>query len=80
MAEFYENLPDIGEGVVEGEIVEWFVEIGSYVETGDPIVSVMTDKATVEVPYQSRNQKRVICTANLVTLLQLMNRLLAYLE
>ena len=59
MAEFYENLPDIGEGVVEGEIVEWFVEIGSYVETGDPIVSVMTDKATVEVPYQSKKSAYV---------------------
>ena len=59
MAEFSENLPDIGEGVVEGEIVEWFVEIGAYVETGDPIVSVLTDKATVEVPYQSKKSTYV---------------------
>ena len=59
MAEFSENLPDIGEGVVEGEIVEWFVEIGAYVETGDPIVSVLTDKATVGVPYQSKKSTYV---------------------
>ncbi|MEM7246096.1 MAG: dihydrolipoamide acetyltransferase family protein [Acidobacteriota bacterium] len=44
------KLPDIGEGVVEGEIVEWFVSAGDTVAEDQPIVAVMTDKATVEIP------------------------------
>ncbi|MGB1500157.1 MAG: dihydrolipoamide acetyltransferase family protein, partial [Poseidonia sp.] len=37
-------------GVVEGEIVEWMVAVGDTVKEDDPILSVMTDKATVEIP------------------------------
>ena len=44
------KLPDIGEGVVEGEVVEWMVSMGDTVKEDDPILSVMTDKATVEIP------------------------------
>ena len=44
------RLPDIGEGVVEGEVVEWMVEVGQVVKEDDAILSVMTDKATVEIP------------------------------
>ena len=44
------RLPDIGEGVVEGEVVEWFVAVGDVVVEDDPLLSVMTDKATVEIP------------------------------
>ena len=48
MIEF--KLPDIGEGIAEGEIVQWLVEEGASVEEHQPVVEVMTDKATVEVP------------------------------
>ena len=48
MIEF--KLPDIGEGIAEGEIVKWLVEEGAEVEEHQPVVEVMTDKATVEVP------------------------------
>jgi len=44
------HLPDIGEGVVEGEIVAWKVKEGDVVTLDQPIVEVMTDKATVEIP------------------------------
>lgn len=44
------KLPDIGEGVVEGEVVEWMVSVGDTIKEDDPILSVMTDKATVEIP------------------------------
>src|ERR1700691_798367 len=46
--DFY--MPDIGEGVVEGEIVAWKVKEGDRVKLDQPIVEVMTDKATVELP------------------------------
>jgi pyruvate dehydrogenase E2 component (dihydrolipoamide acetyltransferase) len=44
------HLPDIGEGVVEGEIVGWKVKVGDRVKMDQPIVEIMTDKATVEIP------------------------------
>ena len=44
------KLPDIGEGLVEGEIVKWLVAVGDTVEEDQPLVEVMTDKATVEIP------------------------------
>ena len=46
--DFY--MPDIGEGVVEGEIVAWRVKEGDRVKLDQAIVEVMTDKATVELP------------------------------
>ena len=44
------KLPDIGEGVHEGEIVRWIAAEGASVNEDDPVVEVMTDKATVEIP------------------------------
>ncbi len=44
------RLPDIGEGVVEGEVVRWLVKEGDHVREDQPMVEVMTDKATVEIP------------------------------
>ena len=44
------HLPDIGEGVVEGEVVAWKVKVGDKVKLDQPIVEIMTDKATVEIP------------------------------
>lgn len=47
---FVFNLPDIGEGLVEGELVKWFVKEGASVEENQPIAAVLTDKAEVEIP------------------------------
>jgi len=44
------KLPDIGEGVVEGEVVQWHVSVGDIVAEDDDLVDVMTDKATVTIP------------------------------
>ncbi|MCO6440922.1 MAG: 2-oxo acid dehydrogenase subunit E2, partial [Nitrococcus mobilis] len=44
------KLPDLGEGLVEAEIVEWFVRVGDQIERDQPLVSVETDKAIVEIP------------------------------
>lgn len=44
------KLPDIGEGVTEGELVKWLVKPGDAVKADQPVAEVMTDKATVEVP------------------------------
>ena len=44
------KLPDVGEGVTEGELVKWLVKIGDTVKPDQPVAEMMTDKATVEVP------------------------------
>ncbi len=43
-------MPDLGEGLEEGEIVEWLVDEGDPVELNQPLVEVETAKATVEIP------------------------------
>ena len=50
MEDYVFKLPDIGEGVVEGEIVAWHVKIGDSIKEDDQIVDIMTDKATVTIP------------------------------
>lgn len=49
MATYIFNLPDIGEGIAEAEIVAWHVKIGDRIEEDGRIADMMTDKATVEM-------------------------------
>jgi pyruvate dehydrogenase E2 component (dihydrolipoamide acetyltransferase) len=44
------KLPDLGEGLTEGEIARWLVEEGQTVKEDDPLVEIQTDKTTVEIP------------------------------
>jgi 2-oxoisovalerate dehydrogenase E2 component (dihydrolipoyl transacylase) len=44
------QMPDVGEGVAEAEIVEWSVKVGDVVREDQVVAAVMTDKATVEIP------------------------------
>ncbi len=49
MAKFIFNMPDVGEGVAEAEVVEWHVKVGDRVEEDQHLVDVMTDKATIDI-------------------------------
>src|SRR6266571_2173250 len=49
-------LPDLGEGLEEAEIVAWHVNEGDHVVADQPLVSVETDKAVVEVPSPRRDR------------------------
>ncbi len=49
MADYIFRLPDIGEGIAEAEIVNWHVAVGDAVGEDQPLVDMMTDKATVEI-------------------------------
>jgi pyruvate dehydrogenase E2 component (dihydrolipoamide acetyltransferase) len=44
------KLPDLGEGLTEGEIAKWLVSEGQEIAEDDPLVEVQTDKTTVEIP------------------------------
>jgi pyruvate dehydrogenase E2 component (dihydrolipoamide acetyltransferase) len=44
------KLPDLGEGIHEGEIVKWYVQVGDVIKEEDPLVDVETDKAAVTIP------------------------------
>ncbi|MBI2719243.1 MAG: 2-oxo acid dehydrogenase subunit E2 [Rhizobiales bacterium] len=49
MARFVFKLPDVGEGIAEAEIVKWHVNVGEAIREEQPLVDIMTDKATVEI-------------------------------
>jgi len=49
MATYVFKLPDVGEGIAEAEIIQWHVKVGDSVKEDQPLVDVMTDKATVEI-------------------------------
>ncbi|MGS7251924.1 dihydrolipoamide acetyltransferase family protein [Pseudomonas anuradhapurensis] len=44
------KMPDIGEGIAQVELVEWFVKVGDMIAEDQVVADVMTDKATVEIP------------------------------
>jgi 2-oxoisovalerate dehydrogenase E2 component (dihydrolipoyl transacylase) len=50
MGRYVFKLPDVGEGTAEAELVAWHIKPGDMIEEDQPIVDVMTDKATVEIP------------------------------
>ncbi len=61
MAKLEFKLPDIGEGVHEGEVVKWYVAPGDRVGEDDPMVEVMTDKATVTIGAPSDGVIERLC-------------------
>jgi pyruvate dehydrogenase E2 component (dihydrolipoamide acetyltransferase) len=54
-------LPDIGEGTAEGEIVRWHVKPGDLIHEDQPLVEVMTDKVTVEIPSPLHGRVLELC-------------------
>ncbi|MDG4762928.1 2-oxo acid dehydrogenase subunit E2 [Solwaraspora sp. WMMD406] len=54
------DLPDLGEGLTEGEILKWLVSVGETIELNQPIVEVETAKAAVEIPAKWGGQVQAI--------------------
>ena len=44
------RLPDLGEGLTEGEVARWLVSEGQEISEDDALVEIQTDKATVDIP------------------------------
>ncbi len=61
MSKFEFKLPDIGEGVTEGEIVSWLVAVGDEVTEDQEMVEVMTDKATVTIGAPQAGKVLELC-------------------
>ena len=49
MSSYSFKLPDLGEGTVDSEIVEWRVRVGDFINADQPLVDMMTEKATIEI-------------------------------
>lgn len=64
MARWEFKLPDIGEGVTEGEIVAWHIKAGDVIKEDAPMVDVMTDKATVTIT--SPRAGRIVSTGGAI--------------
>src|SRR5206468_7396595 len=54
------TLPDLGEGLTEGEILKWLVQVGDTITLNQPIVEVETAKAAVEIPAKWAGQVTTI--------------------
>jgi pyruvate dehydrogenase E2 component (dihydrolipoamide acetyltransferase) len=50
------KLPDLGEGLTEGEVARWLVSVGDEVAEDQPLVEIQTDKTTVEIPSPAAGQ------------------------
>src|SRR5436189_5800483 len=57
------KLPDLGEGLTEGEIARWLVSEGQEVAEDDPLVEIQTDKTTVEIPSPAAGKVAQILVA-----------------
>jgi pyruvate dehydrogenase E2 component (dihydrolipoamide acetyltransferase) len=55
------RLPDIGEGIAEGELVSWFVSPGQLVAEDQPLFEVMTDKVSVDIPSPKAGRVIKLC-------------------
>lgn len=55
------RLPELGEGVNEGELVKWRVKVGEQVKDDQPLCEVMTDKATIEIPSHFTGTVTELC-------------------
>ena len=62
------KMPDLGEGIHEGEILKVFVSEGDHVREGDPLIEVETDKAAVEIPspFTGSIEKILVKTGDMV--------------
>src|SRR5262252_1204861 len=57
------KLPDLGEGLTEGEVARWLVSEGQEVAEDDPLVEIQTDKTTVEIPSPAAGKVAQILVA-----------------
>lgn len=71
------KLPDLGEGVMEGEVVKWLVKLGDSVTEDQVVLEIMTDKATVEIPtkFSGKVQELVFKEGEIAKVGQIMMRL-----
>ncbi len=68
------RLPELGEGVNEGELVKWRVKEGDLIQDDQPLCEVMTDKATIEIPspFKGKIKQLVAKEGEIVKVHQLM--------